>query len=111
MADVYKASARGVRVSPRKARLVVDLIRGKNVVLALGILDATNKKAAPVVRQLLKSAIANAEQKEQNLDVDALKVTEAFVNQGPTLMRFQPRAMGRAGKIRKRSCHIVLSVA
>lgn len=107
---LYRASATKVRVPPRKARLVIDMIRGKNVVQALGILDNTNKKVAPVVRALLKSAIANAEQKNRDTDVDALVVKEAFVDMGQTLKRFAPRAMGRAGRIRKRSSQITLKV-
>ncbi len=111
MQTMYRASANNVRISPRKVRLVVDLIRGQNVVKALGILENTNKKASPVVRTLLKSAIANAEfQHEGELDVDSLNVKTAFVNAGRTLKRFRPRAMGRATPIRKRSSRITLIV-
>lgn len=107
----YKASANGVRISPRKVRLVVDMIRGKNVQLALGLLDNVNKRACPVVKTLLKSAIANAEQQGgNNVDVDGLTVKTAFVNSGRTLKRFRPRAMGRATPIRKRSSKITLIV-
>jgi large subunit ribosomal protein L22 len=109
-APLFRASNTKVRVPPRKVRLVVDMIRGKNVVTALGILDNTNKKAAPVVKALLRSAIANAEQKDQNTDVDALTVKEVYVDMGQTLKRFAPRAMGRAGRIRKRSSQITLKV-
>jgi large subunit ribosomal protein L22 len=107
---MYTAIARGVRIAPRKVRLVVDLIRGKNVVQALGILDATAKRSSPVVKTLLKSAIANAEQHNQELDVDSLTVRRAFVDSAPTLRRWRPRAMGRATPIRKRSSHITLAV-
>jgi large subunit ribosomal protein L22 len=107
---MYTAVARGVRIAPRKVRLVVDLIRGKNVVQALGILDATAKRSSPVVKTLLKSAIANAEQHNQELDVDSLTVRRAFVDSAPTLRRWRPRAMGRATPIRKRSSHITLAV-
>ncbi len=108
---MYKASANNVRVSPRKARLVVDLIRGRNVTQALGILENLNKKIAPVVRGVLKSAIANAEQRsEGNLDVDSLTVKTAFVDGGRILKRYRPRAMGRATPIRKRSSHITILV-
>ena len=108
---MYKATANNIRVSPRKARLVIDLIRGKNVVRALGILENTNKKVSPIVRTLLKSAIANAENRhEGDLDVDTLKVEKAYVNEGRTLKRFRPRAMGRATPIRKRSSKITLEV-
>ena len=106
----YTAVARNVRIAPRKVRLVVDLIRGKNVVQALGILDATVKRSSPVVKTLLKSAIANAEQHNQELDVDSLRVRTAFVDAGPTLHRWRPRAMGRATPIRKRSSRITLAV-
>jgi large subunit ribosomal protein L22 len=107
---LYKASLRKVHVAPRKARLVVDLIRGRNVVQALGILDNTNKKSAPLVKALLKSAIANAEQHDRDTDVDALVVKEAYVDGGQVLKRFSARAMGRAARIRKRSSHITLKV-
>jgi large subunit ribosomal protein L22 len=107
---VYSARAAKVRVPPRKARLVVDMIRGQNVVKAMAILDATNKKAAPIVRALLKSALSNAEQADQQIDLDALSVKEAFVDQGTVLKRFMPRAMGRAGRIRKRSSRITVRV-
>ena len=106
----YKASVSKVRISARKARLVVDLIRGKNVAQALAILDSLNKKAAPVVKNLLKSVIANAEQQDKEIDVEALQVKEIYVDQGQTLKRFRPRAMGRASPIRKRSSKITLSV-
>ena len=106
----YKASVRKVRVSARKARLVVDLIRGKDVAQALAILDSLNKKVAPVVKSLLKSAIANAEQHDKEIDVEALRIKEIYVDQGQTLKRFRPRAMGRASPIRHRSSKISLSV-
>jgi large subunit ribosomal protein L22 len=106
----YRAIARNVRIAPRKVRLVADLIRGKNVVQALGILDATPKRSSPVVKNLLKSAISNAEQQNQELDVDSLTVRTVFVDAGTTLKRWRPRAMGRATPIRKRSSHITLAV-
>ena len=108
--QLYTARVMGIRISPRKVRLVVDLIRGKNVVQALGILDATAKRSSPVVKTLLKSAIANAEQQNQDLDVDSLMVRRIFVDAGPTLKRWRPRAMGRATPIRKRSSRITLAV-
>ena len=108
---LYRASIKSVRVSPRKARLVVDLIRGRPVVQALGILDNLPKKSSPVVKNLLKSAIANAEQRNAaDFDVDSLKVKVAYVDPGPTLKRFRPRAMGRASPIRKRTSKITLMV-
>jgi large subunit ribosomal protein L22 len=107
---LYRASANKVRISPRKVRLVVDLIRGRNVVEALGILDNLPKRSAPIVRTLLKSAIANAEQQNASVDVDELTVRTATVDAGQTLKRFRPRAMGRATPIRKRSSKITLVV-
>jgi large subunit ribosomal protein L22 len=108
---LYRASIKSVRVSPRKARLVVDLIRGRPVVQALGILDNLPKKSSPVVKNLLKSAIANAEQQNAgDFDVDNLKVKVAYVDPGPTLRRYRPRAMGRASPIRKRTSKITLMV-
>ncbi|MDH4121250.1 MAG: 50S ribosomal protein L22 [Deltaproteobacteria bacterium] len=107
----YKAAALRVRIAPRKARLVVDLIRGKNVVQALGILDATQKKASPIVKDVLKSAIANAEQKNPSgFEVDRLKVLRGWVNEAPVMKRYTARAFGRGALIKKRSCHITLFV-
>ena len=105
-----KAVARTVRIAPRKVRLVVDLIRGKQVGEAVAILNLTPKAASPVVEKVLKSAIANA---EHNYDMDSnnLVVTEAYVNEGPTLKRFRPRAQGRASQILKRTSHITVVVS
>ena len=100
-----KAKLRFVRVGPRKARLVADMIRGKGSEEALNILTFTKKAAAKIVIKLLKSAIANATQKK-NIDVDRLYIKKITVDQGPTMKRFQPRALGRATTIRKRSSHI-----
>lgn len=104
-----KAQARTVRIAPRKARLVIDLIRGKNVAEALAILQFTPRGASPIITKVLKSAIANA---EHNYDLDAqnLYVSEAFVNEGPTLKRFRPRAKGQASPINKRTSHITVVV-
>jgi len=102
-----KASARYVRVSPRKARLVIDLIRGTKAEKAVGILTFTQKKSAGIILKLLKSALANASQNE-SIDVDTLRIKEAYVDQGPTIKRFMPRARGRATRIRKRSSHITI---
>ena len=104
-----KAIARFVRVSPRKARLVVDTIRGKSASEASTILKFTPKGAAEVVAKVLDSAVANA---EHNLKIkpETLYVANAFVDEGPTLKRIQPRAMGRAFKIRKRTSHITVVV-
>lgn len=107
---LYKASLAKIRISPRKIRLVVDQIRGKNVARALGILDATQKRSAPIVKTLLKSAIANAEQHNADIDVDELTVKSVFVDKGQTMKRFRPRAMGRASPIRKRSSKITVVV-
>ena len=100
-----KAKLKFVRVGPRKAQLVADLIRGKGSEEALNILTFTKKAAAKIVIKLLKSAIANATQKK-NIDVDLLYVKKITVDQGPTMKRFQPRALGRATTIRKRTSHI-----
>ncbi|WP_078415009.1 50S ribosomal protein L22 [Priestia abyssalis] len=105
-----KAVARTVRIAPRKVRLVVDLIRGKQVGEAVSVLRLTNKAASPVVEKVLKSAIANAEHNYE-MDVNSLVVTEAFVDEGPTLKRFRPRAMGRASQINKRTSHITIVVS
>lgn len=105
-----KAIVKTVRIAPRKARLVIDLIRGKQVGEAISILKLTPKKASPVIEKVLKSAIANADH-NYNLDVEKLYVKEAYVNEGPTLKRFRPRAQGRASAIMKRTSHIAVVVA
>lgn len=97
-----KAIARTVRIAPRKVRLVVDLIRGKQVGEAVAILRHTPKAASPVVEKVLKSAVANAEH-NYDLDINSLVVSEVFVDEGPTLKRFRPRAQGRASAINKRT--------
>lgn len=102
-----KAIARNIRIAPRKVRLVVDLIRGKKIGEALAILKHTPKAASPVVEKLLKSAIANAEN-NHNMEIENLVVATTFVDQGPTLKRFRPRAMGRASRIHKRTSHITV---
>jgi len=102
-----KASAKYIRISARKARLVVDLIRGKDVAEAQQILDYSDKAAARVVSKILNSAIANAEH-NNGLNPDELFVSRGFVDEGPTLKRFRPRAMGRATRINKRTSHITL---
>ncbi|MFN7253265.1 MAG: 50S ribosomal protein L22 [Anaerobacillus sp.] len=105
-----KAVAKQVRIAPRKVRLVVDLIRGKQVGEAVAILRHTPKAASPVVEKLLNSAIANAEHNYE-MDVNNLVVSEVFVDEGVTLKRFRPRAMGRASRINKRSSHITIVVS
>jgi len=102
-----KAVARRVRIAPRKARLVVDLIRGKQVGEAVAILNFTQKAASPIVGKVLKSAMANAEH-NYDMDVNNLVVAQAFVDEGPTMKRFRPRAMGRASQINKRTSHITI---
>ncbi|EJC7969030.1 50S ribosomal protein L22 [Vibrio parahaemolyticus] len=98
------------RISPQKARLVADLIRGKSVDQALEILTFSNKKAAALVKNVLESAIANAEHNE-GADIDDLNVAKIFVDEGPTMKRIMPRAKGRADRILKRSSHITVVVA
>lgn len=112
MAEVKsaKAVAKQVRIAPRKARLVVDLIRGKEVGEATAILRHTNRGASPVVEKVLQSAIANAEHNYE-LDPDNLVISEAYVDEGITLKRFRPRAQGRASAINKRTSHITVVVS
>jgi large subunit ribosomal protein L22 len=105
-----KAIAKTVRIAPRKVRLVIDLIRGKQIGEAVAILQLTPKAASPVVEKVLKSAVANAEH-NYDLDINNLVVSEIFVDEGPTLKRFRPRAMGRASAINKRTSHITVVVS
>jgi len=105
-----KAEARYVRVSPQKARLVIDMIRGRQAGDAISILGGTNKRIAPAVTKVLKSAIANAENKSQDIDVDRLFVAEAYVNEGPRQKRIRPAPMGRAFRYQRRSAHIVVKL-
>ena len=104
-----KAIAKYVRISPRKVRIVIDLIRGKNVVEALAVLKNTPKVASDVIYKVLKSAIANAEN-NYDMNSDALFVSAAFVDQGPTMKRVHPRSRGQAFKILKRSSHVTVVV-
>ncbi|MGS0765753.1 50S ribosomal protein L22 [Syntrophomonas curvata] len=104
-----RAVARHLRVSPSKARQVADLVRGKNVDEAVGILRYTNKKSAPLIGKVLKSAIANAEH-NFDMDSDELFVAEIYVDEGPTLKRMRPRAYGRADVRRHRTSHITVVV-
>ena len=110
-----KASARFVRVTPMKARRVVDLIRGQQADEALAVLRFAPQAASEPVYKVLASAVANAryraEQESRRLDVEDLVVQQAFVDEGPTLKRFRPRAQGRAFRVRKRSSHITVIVA
>jgi large subunit ribosomal protein L22 len=105
-----KAEARYMHISAQKARLVIDMIRGRQAGDAINILGAVNKRIAPAVEKLLRSAIANAENKNQDVDVDRLIVTEAYVNEGPRQKRIRPAPMGRAYRYQRRTSHIVLMV-
>jgi len=114
-----RAKAMHMRISPRKVRLVVDLIRGRNVEDALVILQGTRKKASPMVEKMLRSAVANAlyvgaEEDEETAaarpDIDDLVVKRAWVDGGPVMKRFRPRSMGRANRIRKRTSHLTIVV-
>jgi large subunit ribosomal protein L22 len=102
-----RAVARYVRISPRKIRLIMDQIRGKRVGEALNMLSFVPKKGAPILKKLLNSAVANAEQ-SSNVDVDNLYIKRVFADEGPTLKRYRPRAMGRATRIRKRTSHLTV---
>ena len=100
----------GAQISAQKVRLVADQVRGLRVEEALNVLEFSPKKAAHLVKKLLDSAIANAENNE-GADVDELKVSSIFVDEGMTMKRLRPRAKGRADRILKRSCHITIKVA
>lgn len=106
-----RAEARYVRVSAQKARLVVDLIRGRNAGEAITILRNTNKRVAPAIEKVLRSAIANAENRSSDVDVDKLVVSEAYVNEGPRMKRVRPAPMGRAYRYQRRMAHIAITVA
>lgn len=106
-----RAEARHVRISPQKARLVIDLIRGQKAGEAITILKMTNKRIAPAVEKLLRSAIANAENKSTGVDVDSLVVSEAYVNEGPRMRRIRSAPMGRAYRYQRRAAHIVVKVS
>jgi len=106
-----RAEARYIRISAQKARLVIDLIRGLKANDAIVVLRTTNKKIAPVVEKVLKSAIANATDRDSKVDVDALVVREAYVNEGPRMKRLRPAPMGRAYRYQRRISHIVVKVS
>ena len=110
-----RAVLKFARVAARKARLVADLVRGKDVSEAIEILSFTDKKTGPLLRKLVESAVANAEQSARresvDLDIDALFVKTVLVDAGPTLRRFRPRAQGRASKILKKTSHITVALA
>ncbi len=104
-----KAILRGARISAQKARLVADQVRGLPVGRATNLLAFSDKKAAHVIKKLLLSAVANAENND-GADVDELKVSRIFVDEGPALKRFAARAKGRGTRILKRTCHITVAV-
>ena len=104
---IAKAELRHARISARKVKIVIDLIRGKKDSDAIATLKYTNKAAAPIVEKLVKSAIANAVNNHQ-MDESKLYVSEIFANQGPTMKRIMPRAKGSANRIRKRTSHITV---
>ena len=107
-----RAEARYIRISPQKARLVVDLIRGQKAGSAILTLQTVNKRIAPSVEKVLKSAIANAQQQRStDVDVDNLIVSEAYVNEGPRQKRVRPAPMGRAYRYQRRTSHIVIELA
>src|ERR1700674_1936202 len=105
------ATLRYLKVSPQKVRLVADLIRGKRVDEALSILRFTKKSSAKDLEKLLRSAVANAETKEGDVDADDLVVSKIFVNEGPREKRIQPAPMGRAFRIQKRKAHVTVHVS
>jgi len=104
------ASAKRLRISAQKVRLVADQIRGKPVAEALDLLSFSNKKAAVLMRKAVESVVANAENNE-GADIDDLRISEVYVNEGMTMKRIRPRAKGRADRIFKRSSHITLTVS
>jgi large subunit ribosomal protein L22 len=106
-----KAILRYARITPRKARRVIDLIRGKRASEAMISLRFMPYRGARLIEKVLKSAMSNAELKNAHLDIDRLKVTAALVDQGPVMKRMEPRAMGRGNMIKKRTSHITIVVA
>ena len=105
-----KAHLKYARISPRKVKIVLDLIRGKDVATAMAILKNTPKSASEYLTKLLRSAVANAEN-NFNMDASKLYVSECFVCPGPILKRIQPRAQGRAFRINKRTSHVTIAVS
>jgi large subunit ribosomal protein L22 len=110
MATETAARLRGARISAQKARLVADQVRGMEVEKALNVLTFSTRKGAHIVKKVLESAIANAENNE-GADVDELKVSTIFVDEGTSMKRVKPRAKGRADRITKRTCHITVKVS
>lgn len=105
-----RAVAKHIRISPRKARLVMDLVRGKDAGEAMAILRNTPKKAARIIEKVLKSAVANAENNHDMVTED-LYISKGYVDEGPTLKRFRARSMGMATRIRRRTSHITIAVS
>tara|TARA_B100000941_G_scaffold129450_1_gene91464 strand:+ start:39 stop:380 length:342 start_codon:yes stop_codon:yes gene_type:complete len=105
-----RATAKGIRIAPRKVRLVLDNVRKKDVSTALAILQNTPRNSSPVIYKLIQSAVANAMNRDSSADVDEMVIKEAYANEASTLKRFRPRAMGRASRIHKRSSHITIVV-
>lgn len=109
-----KAILRGARVSPQKARLVADLVRGLDIDQAMEVLTFTRKKSADMIKKLVESAVANAENVSEKsgdrIDVDNLYIKTIYVDGGPTLKRWRPRAMGRATRVLKRTSHITVEL-
>lgn len=106
-----KAILRYAKITPRKARRVVDLIRGKRASDAVVLLKHMPYRGAGIVQKIVKSAMANAEQKSGQLDIDRLVISAVFVDQGPVVKRMEPRSMGRANVIKKRMSHITVVVS
>ena len=102
-----RAVARFVRISPRKIRLIMDEVRGKKVEEALNVLSFAPQKGARILKKLINSAVANAEQ-NSGADVDSLYIKRVYADEGPTLKRYRPRALGRATRIRKRTSHLTV---
>ena len=102
-----RAVARYVKISPQKAGLIMDEVRGKKVDVAIQMLSFSPKKGSRILKKLIKSAVANAEANKE-IDVDTLFIKRIYADQGPVLKRFRPRAMGRATKIRKRTSHLTV---
>jgi ribosomal protein L22 len=107
---VVRASARYVRVAPRKARLIADQVRGMHIEQARALLEFSPRGAAEDIRKLIESAAANAEN-NHDLVADEMLISEITVDEGPTLKRYRPRAMGRASRINKRTCHIAVALS
>lgn len=103
---IAKASARFIRVSPRKVRQVADLVRGKNVGQAFSLLSNVNKGAVVYVEEVLQSAVSNAKRKQPELNPQELRITKLTVDGGPTMIRYRAASMGRASMVRRRTSHI-----